>query len=115
AAYKAFEKEFTDGKYHHDRIPPFTPNTYDAAAAVGLALAQAIVKGKITDANEVTGSVIRDQLRPVSDPPGEKVVIGSQDGITKAMKLIKAGKDIDITGASSPINFDDHGDVITPY
>lgn len=109
-AYKAFEKE-----YKHDRIPPFTANTYDAAAATALALAQAIVKGNITDPDKITGPVIRDQLRSVSNPPGEKVVIGSQEGITKAMKLIKAGKDIDLVGASSPVNFDDNGDVLTPY
>src|SRR5699024_988748 len=53
--YKAFEKA-----YAHDRIPPFTPNTYDAAALVALATAQAIVKGKITDAEQITGPVIRD-------------------------------------------------------
>lgn len=114
-AYKAFEKEFTQTVYHHDRIPPFTPNTYDAAAIVGLALAQAIIKGNITNADDITGSVIRDQLRPIADPPGEKVVIGSQEGIDKAMKMIKAGKDIDIIGAASSDDFDDNGDVITPY
>lgn len=113
--YTAFEKEFTETVYHHDRIPPFTPNTYDAAALVALATAKAIVEGHITDANQITGSVIRDQLRAVANPPGEKVVIGSQEGITKAMKLIKAGKDIDVTGAASPDDFDKLGDVITPY
>jgi ABC-type branched-subunit amino acid transport system substrate-binding protein len=110
AGYKAFKKE-----YHHKRIPPFTPNTYDAAATVALALAKAIVKGHITNADNITGNVIRDQLRPVADPPGEKVIIGSQEGINKAMKLIKAGKKINVTGASSPDNFDKNGDVITPY
>lgn len=110
AAFKAFKKA-----YQQERIPPFTPNTYDAAAVVALALAQAIVKGDITNADNITGSVIRDQLRSVAGPPGEEVVIGSQEGITKAVELIAAGKEIDITGASSPVNFDENGDVITPY
>lgn len=109
-AYKAFEKN-----YNHDRIPPFTANTYDAAAFVALAVAQAIVKGDITDAGQVTGSVIRDQLRPVANPPGEEVIIGSQEGITKAMKLIKDGKDINVTGSAGPGDFDKRGDVVTPY
>lgn len=109
-AYKAFKKN-----YHHDRIPPFTANTYDAAALLGLAVAQAIVKGNLTDASQVTGSVIRDQLRPVANPPGEEVIIGSQDGITKAMQLIKEGKDVNITGAAGPNDFDKRGDVVTPY
>src|SRR5699024_5275654 len=58
--YKAFEKA-----YGHDRIPPFTPNAYDASALIALATTQAIIKGKITDPEEITGSVIRDQLRSV--------------------------------------------------
>lgn len=109
-AYTAFKKV-----YNHDRIPPFTPNTYDAAVLVSLAAAQAIVKGGITDPDKLTGPVIRDQLRSVANPPGETVVIGSQDGINKAVELIKQGKEINITGASSPVDFDKRGDVVTPY
>lgn len=112
--YKAFETSY-EAAYHHGRIPPFTTNTYDAVAITGLALAQAIVKGNLTSANQVTGELIRDQLRPISNPPGEEVAIGSQDGITKAMELIKAGKDIDIMGLVGADNFDKNGDVITAY
>lgn len=110
AAFKAFKDV-----YSHERIPPFTPNTYDATALIALATAQAIVKGGITDADKITGRAIRDQLRDVAGPGGEEVVIGSQAGITKAIQLIKEGKNIDVTGASSPLNFDKLGDVVTPY
>lgn len=109
-AYKAFQKV-----YKHDRIPPFTPNTYDAAVLVALAAAQAVVKGGITDSDAITGRAIRDQLRSVANPPGEEVVIGSQEGINKAVELIKQGKDINVTGASSPVDFNKLGDVVTPY
>lgn len=108
--YQAFQEN-----YDHERIPPFTANTYDAAALVGLATAQAIVKGNITDAEQINGTVIRDQLRSVANPPGQVVPIGSQEGITKALKLIKAGEEIDVTGTSSPVNFNELGDVVTPY
>lgn len=113
--YKAFQKEFTETVYQHDRIPPFTPNAYDAAALVALATVQAVVKGNITDPKKITGPAIRDQLRNVSNPGGEKVTIGSQEGVAKAVQLIKDGKDIDVVGASSPVNFDKRGDVVTPY
>lgn len=109
-AFKAFKEV-----YKHERIPPFTANTYDATALIALAAAQAIVKGGITNPDELTGPVIRDQLRDVANPPGEEVVIGSQEGINKAIELIKQGKDINVTGASSPVDFDERGDVVTPY
>jgi ABC-type branched-subunit amino acid transport system substrate-binding protein len=115
AGYKAFKKNYTEKVYHHDHIPPFTSNTYDAGVVLALAVIKAIVKGGVTNADEISGSVIRDQLRPVANPPGEEVTIGSQEGINKAVELIKKGKEINITGASSPVDFDDNGDVVTPY
>jgi ABC-type branched-subunit amino acid transport system substrate-binding protein len=113
-AYKGFKQNYAD-QFHRTRIPPFTAPAYDAAVLIGLALAQAIVKGHITDANAITGSVIRAQLRSVANPGGEEVIGGTQEGVTKALQLIKAGKDINFTGAAGPDDFDKNGDVITPY
>lgn len=113
-AYQGFEKNYKE-QFDRKRIPPFTAPAYDGAVVIGLALAQAIVKGDITDAGEITGSVIRDQLRSVSNGPGQKVDVGSQAGVTQAMQLIEAGKDINVSGAAGPDDFDKNGDVVTPY
>lgn len=48
---------------------------------------------------------ISKQIRSVSNPPGEKVYSFAQ-----GKKLLEAGKDIDYEGASSRLNFDEHGD-----
>jgi branched-chain amino acid transport system substrate-binding protein len=47
-------------------------------------------------------------LRQVANPPGEAVGPGDW---AKAVDLIKAGKDIDYTGATGSMDFDDKGDV----
>lgn len=109
-AYQAFREH-----YEHARLPPFTASAYDAAVVIGLALAQAIVKGAITDARAITGRVIRDQLRAIANPPGVKRIGGGQQGIDAAMADIKAGRDMNFTGAAGPDDFDAHGDVVTPY
>ena len=44
----------------------------------------------------------------------EKIVGGSQDEITKGLKLIAAGKDTDYVGAGGSVDFDENGDVKTP-
>lgn len=99
--------------YQHDRIPPFTASAYDAGIVVGLALAKTIADG-ITDPAEITGTALRDRLRDIANPPGEKVDGGSQEGITKALELIKSGQNIDYTGAAGPADFDKNGDVLVP-
>ncbi|NGD82578.1 hypothetical protein, partial [Klebsiella pneumoniae] len=94
----------------HERIPPFTASAYDAAVAIGLAAAEAIASG----AEQLTGEVLRDHLRPVSNPPGEEITGGSQEAITQAMQMIKDGQDINYAGASGAVDFDEQGDVVTP-
>lgn len=112
-AYEGFASAYKK-QFNHTRIPPFTASAYDAAVVIGLALAKAIADGH-TDASKITGVVLRKRLRKVANPPGEEVPAGSQDGVTKLMKLIKAGQDVNFTGAAGPDDFDKHGDVVTPY
>ncbi|HUG57842.1 MAG TPA: ABC transporter substrate-binding protein, partial [Candidimonas sp.] len=112
AAYKDFAKNFL-AAYKYDNIPPFTASTYDAAMAIGLALAKVIANGE-TDARKITGVALRDQLRVVSNPPGEAIEGGDEGRIVEMLKMIKAGKKINYTGAAGPCDFDDNGDVITP-
>jgi ABC-type branched-subunit amino acid transport system substrate-binding protein len=50
---------------------------------------------------------IKANLRAVSGPPGTKVTFLT---MTKAVKLLLAGKDVDYEGAFSPVDFDANGD-----
>jgi hypothetical protein len=50
-------------------------------------------------------------LRTVSNPPGEVIMPGE---FKKAFDLLKAGKAINYEGAAGSVDFDSHGDVVTP-
>jgi len=85
---------------------PFITNAYDATAVIGLAAYAAKVKGL-----PMTSTNIRDQLRKVADPPGEVIKPGE---FKKAFQLLDQGKDINYEGAAGSVDFDEHGDVVTP-
>jgi ABC-type branched-subunit amino acid transport system substrate-binding protein len=51
---------------------------------------------------------IKANLRAVSGPPGTKVTFLT---LAKAVKLLRAGKDVDYEGAFSPVDFDANGDI----
>lgn len=108
-AFKNFESAYMD-TFDHDRVPPFTGSAYDAGIAIGLAAARAAAN----NGGEIDGAALRDNLRPVANPGGEQVVGGSVDQLVKGMEAIKAGKDINYTGAAGATDFDDNGDVKTP-
>ena len=112
-SYKGFAASFKDA-FGHDSFPPFTTTTYDAGLVAGLAMAAVVAKGQITDASKITGEVLRDQLRTVSNPPGEMIDGGSQERVTAMLQALKDGKDINYNGVGGPVDFDDAGDVITP-
>ncbi len=84
---------------------PFMDSAYDAVVVIGLAIAKAHVDG-----TEVSGTSLRDNVRVVSNPPGQ--VVGVNDFVT-AFSLLEAGEDIAYSGAASDVGFDDVGDVIT--
>jgi branched-chain amino acid transport system substrate-binding protein len=111
-SYKSFAAAYTEA-FGHDRIPPFTETTYDAAMVIALALAKAVADGA-TDASAISGRVLADNLRPIANPPGTAVVGGSQEAITEALRLLKDGQDIDYVGAGGTADFDENGDVKTP-
>jgi branched-chain amino acid transport system substrate-binding protein len=97
----AYEKEF-------GRLPPlpFITNAYDGMAVIGLAVYAAKDKGL-----ELTSRNIRDNLRAVANPPGEIIRPGE---FKKAFDLLNLGKEINYEGAAGPVDFDKHGDVVTP-
>jgi len=82
---------------------PYVRESYDAVIAIALAAEAA----KSTDPSK-----IRDQLREVAGPPGQKFGAGAA-GVEQALKAVKAGTDIDFEGAANSDNFDANGDVLT--
>jgi ABC-type branched-subunit amino acid transport system substrate-binding protein len=82
---------------------PYVRESYDAVIAIALAAEAA----KSTDPSK-----IRDQLREVAGPPGQKIGAGAA-GVAQALKAVKAGTDIDFEGAANSDNFDKNGDVLT--
>ncbi|HRN18234.1 MAG: ABC transporter substrate-binding protein [Truepera sp.] len=85
---------------------PYIDTGYDAMAVIGLAIAKSIVDGV-----PVTSQSVRDRMREVANPDGEKVGVGD---FQHAIALMKSGKDINYTGAAGEVDFDANGDVVTP-
>jgi ABC-type branched-subunit amino acid transport system substrate-binding protein len=81
---------------------PYIDNCYDAIAVLALA---------VHHAKSSEPKAIRDALRQVANPPGEPVEPGD---FQRAFDLISQGKKINYRGASGEVDFDDHGDVVTP-
>jgi hypothetical protein len=105
---EAFDKFNEYYKAEYGMLPPkpFITNAYDGAAVLGLAAYAAKVKGL-----ELTAANIRDNMRAVANPPGEVIIPGEFE---KAFALLKAGKAINYEGAAGSVDFDEHGDVVTP-
>ncbi len=105
---KPFKKFNEYYKAAYGKLPPkpFITNAYDGAAVIGLAAYAAKVKGL-----PLTAANIRDNMRAVANPPGEVVIPGE---FAKAFALLKQGKAINYEGAAGSVDFDKHGDVVTP-
>lgn len=80
----------------------FSDRTYDAAMLLMLASEHC---------NCVEGQEYQDAIVEVQNPPGEEVAYDAQQALT----LLKAGQDIQWTGAAGPMEFDENHDVTAPY
>ncbi len=78
---------------------PYIDTNYDATVLISLAMQKS---------GRADGVSIRDAIRDVANPPGEKVSIKD---LKKALDLLKKGKEIDYEGVSGSVNFDRNGDV----
>jgi branched-chain amino acid transport system substrate-binding protein len=94
-AYKTFSAAVPRGDQS-----PYAPQAWDQMSLVALALAA----GK----GEVSGTVIKDHLRAVSNPPGT-AVYSFADGAA----LLAEGKKINYEGASGSCDFDQIGDILS--
>jgi len=107
-SYKNYLQAFEE-EYGAKPATAYTENAYDGVVVIALAIQAAGMKAFKAD----PGKAIRDNLRKIANPPGEKVT-ASIDGFKKAFELLKEGKDIDYEGAAGSIDFDEHGDTVTP-
>jgi len=100
--HDAFADRYEDA---FDREPaPFSAGAYDSSAVLLLANAAA---------GENDGTAIRDAVRDVVNPGGEKI---GPDELDDGMQLAHDGEKIEYVGASSTVDFDDNGDVTShPY
>src|SRR3989449_1710885 len=92
-------KEFSAAVPRGDQSP-YAPQAWDQMTLVALALAAA--------RGEASGTVIKDNLRTVSNPPGT-VVYSFADGA----RLLGEGKKINYEGASGSCDFDQIGDILS--
>ena len=92
-------KEFSAAVPRTDQSP-YAPQAWDQMSIVALALA--------AGRGEVSGTVIKDQLRAVANPPGT-VVYSYAEGA----KLLGEGKKVNYEGASGSCDFDAIGDILS--
>ena len=101
-------KRFAEAYVGQTGYPPtpalYEPFHYDSVIALSLAAAAADIKG------ELTGETLRDNMRYVNGPPGVEVT-SYADGL----KALQAGQDINYQGASSSLDFDDYGSVLSLF
>ena len=88
-----------DATYGERPPQPFIDTAYDAGFVIALAAQAAQSRDR---------EAIRDHLREVANAPGAEILPGEWD---KAVELLNNGEDVQYTGASGPIEFDDAGDV----
>ena len=79
------------------------PDSYESQATDWISLV-CLTIGK---AKEATGTALRDNVRKISQGPGQKVYSAAE-----GLKALSAGKDINYEGASGPCDFTDIGDII---
>src|SRR5712692_2016552 len=96
ASFAAYWKKHVTGAQPYTG---FEGTALDAANVAFLAALQACSS---------TPPKIRDNLISASGPPGVKVTYLQ---LAKAIKLVRAGKQIDYEGAFSPVDFDKNGDI----
>jgi ABC-type branched-subunit amino acid transport system substrate-binding protein len=83
----------------------FARNAYDAMNVLGLAM-------NVTAAadNKITSTNVADNIRTVTDPSGAVVT-----DYTQGASTIDDQSTLDYRGLIGPINFDEHGDVSSPF
>jgi branched-chain amino acid transport system substrate-binding protein len=85
-----------------DRLHEAAPDSYEAQATDWIS----IVALTIARANAATGTALRDNVRKITNSPGERVFTAGE-----GLAALKLGKEIKYEGASGPCVFTDIGDI----
>ena len=96
-AYDTFVSQYEE-EYGNAAIA-FTAQTYDASAITLLANAAA---------GENSGPAVRDQMQTVANPGGTEITV---DNLAEGVEMAANGEEVQYTGASSAVDFDDEGDL----
>ncbi|MDB9527591.1 ABC transporter substrate-binding protein [Oscillatoria sp. CS-180] len=97
-AYATFNNAYEE-KYGELPPKPYIDTSYDAMMILALA---------IEHSGSTDGGAIQQAIREVANAPGVEIKPGEWG---KAVEAIANGEDIDYTGASGSLEFDDNGDV----
>jgi ABC-type branched-subunit amino acid transport system substrate-binding protein len=97
-AYTLFTNAYEE-QYGELPPKPYIDTSYDAMMILALAIQQA---------GSTEGAAIQSTIRDVANAPGVEIRPGEW---AKAVEAIANGEDIDYTGASGSLEFDDQGDV----
>lgn len=108
ASYENYLQAY-QAEYGEKPATAYTENAYDGVVVIALAMAAAGKDALRAD----SGKAIRDNLREVANPPGEEIVAGVE-GFRRAFELLEQGKAVNYEGAAGSIDFDEHGDTVTP-
>ncbi len=98
AASEAFGKLYTSAAPKDVKRQTFDGQNFDA---VILCYLSAVAAG------EADGEKMKDEVKNVSGPPGDKF---TWEQLPEAVKALQDGKDIDYEGAAGAIDLDDNGD-----
>jgi len=110
----SFREKFAENyeNTYDRRVGVWTRHAYDATMAIALAIQKA--GPEYLDASRVEKSkLIRDNLRDVTNPPGEKVTY--PDAFAKGKELLNEGKEINYEGISGAVDFTETGDVVNDF
>lgn len=80
----------------------FVREAYDGVMAIALAAEMA---------GSTDGTAIRDALREIGNAPGD-LVGAPPEGIADALEAVRNDEDVDYSGASGSVEWDDNGDVL---
>jgi len=102
---EALAKQLKD--YCGEKIGIFGANTYDASNILFLAM----LRAKIQEGT-VNSQTIAQNIRLIANQGPNKVEVTN---FIEGKKMLLAGKEINYQGLDGPMDFDEYGNVITPY
>ncbi|WP_435347408.1 ABC transporter substrate-binding protein [Haloarchaeobius sp. HRN-SO-5] len=98
-ATDAFVSDYESAYPDADVFSPYSWNSYDALMSYCLA---------VHAAGTTDSGAVKEQMRTVSNPPGDAV---SYDGFADGVSALDGGTEIDYSGPSGTVDYDDNGDV----